>query len=62
MFTDEGAYASFAERTRGTISIGKEADFAILDKDLFQTPVDKLNEIRVLGTVVKGNIVFKSTD
>ncbi len=62
MFTDEGAYASFAERTRGTISIGKEADFAILDKDLFQTPVDKLNEIRVLGTVVKGNIVFKATD
>ncbi len=62
MFTYEGAFASFAEQTRGTISVGKEADFAILNQDLFQTPVDKINEVKVLETVVKGNIVFKAGD
>ncbi|MCI6537187.1 amidohydrolase [uncultured Eubacterium sp.] len=58
MFTWEGAYASFAEQTRGSIEIGKEADFAVLSKDLFREPVEKINQIKTLMTIVKGNVVF----
>ncbi len=58
MFTYEGAYASFAERTRGSITVGKEADFVVLSADPFALPVEKLSEIEALATVVKGETVY----
>ena len=58
MFTYEGAYASFAERTRGSITVGKEADFVVLSADPFALPVEKLSEIEALATVVKGDTVY----
>ncbi len=60
MFTYEGAYASFAERTRGSITVGKEADLVVLDANPFETPVEKLHEINVLATIVKGSTVYST--
>ncbi len=60
MYTYEGAYASFAERTRGTLTVGKEADMVILDKNIFEVPENDIHTINILETVVKGNTVFKA--
>jgi len=60
VFTYEGAYASFSERTRGTLSIGKEADMAVLDNNPLTVPAENIDKIQVFQTVVKGKTVFKS--
>lgn len=49
-----GAYAAFEERDRGTLAVGKYADFAALDADPFEADPDTLHEIRVTGTWHEG--------
>ena len=34
-YTQGGAYGAFEEESKGTITVGKLADFAVLDTDLF---------------------------
>jgi predicted amidohydrolase YtcJ len=57
-FTTGGAYAEFAEKDKGTIEAGKLADLAVLDKDLFALPADRIRDARVIMTVVGGNVVY----
>jgi predicted amidohydrolase YtcJ len=45
-----GAYAAFDEGDAGTIEPGKRADLALLDRDPFETPPEKIHEIRAIGT------------
>jgi predicted amidohydrolase YtcJ len=56
-YTRGAAYASHCEADRGTLAVGKYADFVVLDGDPLETPVDRLGEIRVATTVVGGRIV-----
>jgi predicted amidohydrolase YtcJ len=57
MYTQEGAYATFDEHKKGGIEIGKFADLVILDRNpLMEKNLDK---IKVLTTIVGGNIVYK---
>jgi predicted amidohydrolase YtcJ len=55
--TANGAYASFEENEKGTITAGKLADFVVLEKDPHETDPDALKETRVLRTVVGGKTV-----
>jgi predicted amidohydrolase YtcJ len=50
------AYASFDEETKGSITVGKLADFVVLAKDPRQVPPDELRDVAVDMTVVGGNI------
>lgn len=50
-FTMGGAYASFSEHRTGSLEVGKEADFVILDRDLLREDTD------VLGTQVRATVV-----
>ena len=60
MFTIEGAYAGYAEATRGSITVGKYADFVVLSQDLTKIdPKDILNT-KVLMTVVEGETVYEA--
>jgi len=47
----------------GSIEQGKLADFIVLDRNIFETPVSKLYETQVEQTVLGGKVVFdRSTD
>lgn len=60
MHTLAGAYASFAENDVGSISVGKLADFVLLDKDPANIEPEEIKEIRVLKTIVGGETVWES--
>ena len=50
--TLNGAYASSEEAIKGSISIGKLADFVILEKDPHDVDPDQIKDIKVVRTVV----------
>lgn len=56
-YTVGSAYAEFAERQKGSLSVGKAADVAVLSQDIFSVPPDALPATRALLTIVDGRIV-----
>lgn len=52
------AYAAFMENDVGSITVGKLADFVILDRDIMTVPPDEILGARVLRTVVGGRSVY----
>jgi len=52
------AYASGQEGSRGTLTAGKVADFAVLDHDVMQAPPEILLDTRVEATVIGGEVVY----
>lgn len=58
LFTRGGAYADFAENTKGTLTPGKLADLVVLGADPTQVPPAGLRDIAVEMTVVDGKIVY----
>ena len=59
MFTIWPAIASFQENVKGTIEVGKLADFSIFDKDLMNIPELEILESKNVLTVVGGRIVYQ---
>ena len=57
--TVNGAYASFEENEKGTITPGKLGDFVMLAEDPHEVDPDALKEIPVVRTVVGGRTVFE---
>ncbi|MFC3196251.1 amidohydrolase [Parapedobacter deserti] len=53
------AYAAFEEDSRGSIEIGKKADFVRLGKDIMRIPADELRDVAVLQTVIAGETVYE---
>jgi predicted amidohydrolase YtcJ len=53
------AYAAFQEQELGSLSIGKRADFVILDQDIMRVPTELLSHTQVLSTWVGGKRVYE---
>jgi len=58
-FTVGGAWVTSAERERGTLGVGRAADFAVLDRDPLAMPIDDVESLRVHLTVVGGRVVHR---
>jgi hypothetical protein len=59
MFTIWPAIASFEENIKGTIEVGKLADFSIFDQDLMSIPELAILESKNILTVVGGRVVYQ---
>ncbi|WP_417612644.1 amidohydrolase [Owenweeksia hongkongensis] len=53
------AYAAFEENEKGSLEVGKWADFVILDQDILTAPKPKIPDTKVLMTFVGGEKVFE---
>jgi predicted amidohydrolase YtcJ len=58
-YTSGPAYAMFQEKNLGTLSVGKLADFVLIDRDLFKIPPAEIRDAKVLVTVVGGKVVYE---
>ncbi|WP_322922571.1 amidohydrolase [Paenibacillus campi] len=58
LFTEGSAAAVSEQTTRGTIAIGKAADFTVLDRDIYEHE-QQLLDARVKMTVVNGEIGYR---
>lgn len=57
-YTLDVAYGAFEENIKGSISIGKLADFTIYNQDLMKVAEDKLLATEVEMTIFNGEIVY----
>ncbi|MDL2717322.1 MAG: amidohydrolase [Acidobacteriota bacterium] len=62
LFTVDNAYAEFAEKRRGRVAPGFDADFTVLDRDVVAvaTPAGEILKTKVVMTVVGGEIVYRA--
>ncbi len=53
-----GAHEHFEEKTKGSIEVGKLADFVILDKNPITVDPMTINTIQVMQTIKEGKAVY----
>ena len=59
-YTLDAAYGEFEEDFKGSIEVGKAADFTIFSKDIMTVEEMEILDAVVMMTVVNGEIVFKN--
>ena len=59
-FTWGSAYAEFQDSWKGTLEVGKLADFVIVSDDIFTIDPVKIGTAKVLATIVDGKVVFEA--
>ena len=59
-YTSGSAYAEFQENSKGTITVGKLADFVLLSDDIFTMNPNDIRQTKVLTTVMDGKIIYEN--
>ena len=57
--TINGAAAGKNSHSTGSIEPGKAADFVVLDRNIFEVPIDEVSDVQVVLTVVNGSAVYQ---
>ena len=60
-YTLAAAYGAFEEDQKGSLEVGKWADFTVLDRDIMTVPDAELLQTTVLMTVVGGKVIFEKS-
>lgn len=58
-YTYNTTYAAYEEDIKGSIAVGKLADFAVLSENLLTLDPDKIKDVIVMYTVTGGKVVFE---
>lgn len=59
-YTVWAAHQIFLEKQVGSIEPGKDADFAVWDRDLYRIPADDLQNLKCEMTLLRGRIVYRA--
>jgi len=59
-YTAWGARQMFLENKIGTLEVGKKADIAVWDRDLYSVPAEQIKNLKCLMTLVNGEVVYTS--
>lgn len=59
-YTINNAYAAFEEQEKGSLTVGKVADMVVLSDDIFSIDPVKIENVKVMMTVVGGKIVYEA--
>jgi predicted amidohydrolase YtcJ len=59
MYTVSAAESGFLEKSKGSVSVGKDADFVVLSGNPFDVRPEGIRDIDVLMTIIDGDIVWK---
>lgn len=55
-----GAYQYFEEKEKGSLEVGKDADFVVLSADPFAVDPEKLSELKVMETIKAGKSIYRA--
>ncbi|SEJ64660.1 hypothetical protein SAMN05192553_10732 [Cyclobacterium xiamenense] len=58
-YTLDAAYGAFEENMKGSLEVGKVADFVVFDRNIMEIPEQELLETKVQMTVIDGEIVYE---
>jgi predicted amidohydrolase YtcJ len=56
--TRDAAYAAYAENETGSLTAGRLADFAMIDRDITRIATDEIGQASVEMTVVGGRVMY----
>ena len=59
-YTINAAFGAFEENIKGSIEIGKYADFTVLSQNIITVPENFLLDTKILYTIVNGKIVYQA--
>lgn len=54
-----GAYENYLEDKKGSIAVGKDADFVVLDQDVLTMPKEDIYKTKVAQTWIQGECVYE---
>lgn len=57
-YTMGGAYAAYEDGIKGSITVGKLADMAVLEADIFAIEPAKIKDVKVDMTILGGQVVY----
>ena len=58
--TIHGAFQHFEESIKGSIEVGKQADFVVLDQDPLTIPPGEIKDIQILQTINDDQLIYAS--
>ena len=61
-FTIDGAFGEFDEDFKGSIEVGKVADFTVFDKNIMEIPEMEILETKVAMTIIGDEIMYQADE
>jgi predicted amidohydrolase YtcJ len=57
-YTLDAAYGAFEENIKGSVEVGKLANFTVLSKDIMKVPEEEILGTQIAMTIVNGKVVY----